>query len=300
MVKFSNIYQNIKFMIFNNFEDICTYVVKKITKAIFVKKNLNLSIESRFDFFSILEKLKRSYLEKKISFENCNFFMTDDFLFTSKSWKDNELLNNARLLEDNFFNFVNFKKENIFKIINNKNYLDIFNQSFSVYDSLIDKKMGIDILILKVHNDGSLIFNQTVTDLNLMTKGVKLNDWLIDELKNEFNEDEQNIPFIGATIGLDQILKAKKIFLIGVGQEKARLINKLFFTKAYDKRIPICLLKNHKNVEILCDSSSGKRIIQEVSINNQNDIDEFANENNIYKNEDDDNHDEDWLEINNT
>ena len=265
MLKNTIIKKNIKFMIFNDINTIYNFVSEQIMLYIAKNGGINFSIESRMEFWPIFERLKDLHSKKNITFEHSNFFMCDEFIYSSRSWKAFENYTSSKMLDDIFFNHVDFKKENVHKLIHNLNYNHVFLNKFSMYDSKIDAKSGIDVLVIKVHNDGSLIFNYVIDSNNLSTKSVKFNETLTFELSDEF-EQKDIIPEHGATLGIDQILKAKKIFLIGIGEDKNEMISKLFFSKRYDKFIPLCLLRNHPDIHVLCDYNATKNITRYIDI----------------------------------
>ncbi len=256
--------KNIKFMVFDDANTIETYVADKICDSINLNGGINLSIESRSEFLNILNKLKEKHKNRDISFRFSRFFMTDDFVYDRFDWESHKEFSSSAFLDDHFFKEVDFQQNNIHRIITNENYQYLFTDQFAVYDSKIDSKDGIDILVIKLHSDGSLIFNQKIDFNNLNTKGIEISSGLANSLLSEFSSLSK-IPKHAATLGVDQIVKAKKIFLIGIGEDKKEVLNKLFFSKDYDKTTPLCFLKGHKDLTILCDFNASNVVINSAN-----------------------------------
>ena len=265
MMQRDNINKNIKFMIFSDKNTLENYLVEQIVDEINIEGGINLAIESRLEFLDIYNKLKEKQQKNHVSFRYSHFFMTDEFIFDRYDWKRFEHYSSSSYLDKNFFNEVDFKKENIHKLVNEKNITSLFSNDFAVYDSKIDAKNGLDILVIQVHSDGSLLFNQEIDHTNLNSKGIKISNNLAASLSCEFDEDKR-IPKLGATLGVDQIVKAKKIFLIACGIEKNELINRLFFTKDYDKLTPLCFIKTHPNLMVLSDVDGSDTVMNTLSI----------------------------------
>lgn len=263
MNKIINKFNNVKFMIFNEPTTIENYLVNEICEAIQENKGINLSIEARWDFLNIFNKLQKKHKNSSVSFKKSNFFMTDELVYDRRNWQKFESLTSKKFLEDNFLNGVDFEKENVYELVNKNNLTSFFVENFTNFDSLIDAREGLDIMVLKVHPDGSLIFNQYVDAKNLSTRIVEIGDNLATALNEEY-EGKKVVPSHGATIGIDQIMKAKKIYLVAIGMDKSEMLSKLFFTKQYDKQTPLCFLKSHSDVVVLADNDACARILQYI------------------------------------
>ena len=61
-------HRNLNFMVFEYFDVILEYLDSEIIRQLKVKPRLNLSIESRVEFFGLFTKLKESYDDGKASF----------------------------------------------------------------------------------------------------------------------------------------------------------------------------------------------------------------------------------------
>lgn len=255
-------YKNINFMVFEYFDVILDFLESEIVRQIRLKPFLNLSIESRVEFLDLFNKLKESYDDGKVSFSNMNFFMTDDFVFDLSNWENFYPNSTSPILFDKFFDKVNFNKNNFHPIIS-KNRFQLLKSSNGVssYDAEIDANNGIDVLIIKLQSDGSLIFNDIVSQNDLVSKVIYSQNNFKEKIRYEFSLNS-DLPVACATLGIDQILKSKKIYLVAYGTEASNAIQKLFYTKDYDKNIPACLLKNHPNVTVLMDKDASVGIFQ--------------------------------------
>lgn len=251
----------IKFMVFDKVDSLENFVVDQICEALKKKKNLNLAIEFRTEFSNIFNKLIYKNSTKEITFKDSNFFSVDEYIFDEYHWKMYEKNYSFAIMQDFFFKHTDYLENNLHRIIDENNFYSLFSDDVAEYDSIIDAKSGIDLLIIKMHANGSLIFNQKIEDQNLSTRAVHFDNAMICDVASEFHAND-NIPNIGVTLGIDQIYKAKKIIVIATGLDKTNMVNKLFFTKYYDVLIPLCLLKNHSNVLVLSDNLASQDIFE--------------------------------------
>ena len=248
--------RNINFMVFDSLDVIENYLSSEIVRYIQSQPKLNLSIESRTDFYNLFNKLRDGYLNNKVSFRNVNFFMTDDYIFDTNNWNSFAEQSSEGILQSIFFSQVDFDNSNLHPILNELRFKEFNNNIFINYDSEIDAANGLDVIVLKMQPNGSLIFNDVINSNQLSSKGVYLNKNIEDNIISEFGGVHESLPVSCATLGIDQILKAKKVYIVGFGSNVANTLQKLFYTKDYDKTVPTCLLKNHPNVTVLVDKDA--------------------------------------------
>ncbi|MDE5949882.1 MAG: hypothetical protein K2G54_03325, partial [Malacoplasma sp.] len=196
----------------------------------------------------------------RVSFRNVNFFMTDDYIFDTQSWENFAPQSSQEILKNIFFSQVDFDDSNLHPILNEIRFREFNKNIFINYDSEIDAADGLDVIVLKMQPDGSLIFNDIVDSGSLSSKGISLNTNIKANILGEFGGVQESLPVSCATLGIDQILKARKVFIVGFGANVASTLQKLFYTKDYDKTVPTCLLKSHPNVTVLVDKEASAGI----------------------------------------
>lgn len=155
----------------------------------------------------------------------------------------------------NFFRHINIKKENIHLLKGiTKNILAECLQ----YDELIQEKGGIDLQILGIGNNGHLGFNEPALSLNGKTHLVNLSDDTI-QANSRFFDDINEVPKQALTIGMETIMKAKKVILLASGEHKAAAINKtvngLISTQA-----PSTFLQMHTDATLIIDKEAASQL----------------------------------------
>ncbi|MBO7085186.1 6-phosphogluconolactonase [bacterium] len=133
-------------------------------------------------------------------------------------------------MDENLFDFINIEKGNIhFPYHQGMNELDISN-----YDSLISSMGGLDLTILGVGTDGHIAFNEPGSELNSITRLVKLSYQTRKDNSRFFNDDIKNVPEFAVTMGLETILKSKRILLLVSGESKKEALMHLLEAKEFD------------------------------------------------------------------
>ena len=117
---------------------------------------------------------------------------------------------------------------------------------------VIDQNGPIDFCILGLGKNGHLGFNEPAAFLQRDCHIAKL---AAITVQHSMVQTMPKAPTFGMTIGLHDILNAKKILLLITGSHKQEAIKKLM-TREITTQLPASLLWLHSNVECLVDSTS--------------------------------------------
>lgn len=155
----------------------------------------------------------------------------------------------------NFFQYINIKKENVHLL---KGIIEDILAECQQFDELIREKGGIDLQILGIGNNGHLGFNEPALSLHGKTHLVNLSDDTIQANSRFFN-DINEVPKQALTIGMETIMKAKKVILLASGEQKAAAINKtvngLISTQA-----PSTFLQMHTDATLIIDKEAASQL----------------------------------------
>ena len=122
----------------------------------------------------------------------------------------------------------------------------------------IYKNKGIDLIILGLgpEYDPHIAYNTTgKSSLNSKMRVVDLHSKAVKKL---CRGKSRLAPTKGITLGIKDILKAKKVLLIAYGKEKAKSVKLAFKGKVDTKRASASALKLHKNLYVVMDKGAGK------------------------------------------
>ena len=121
------------------------------------------------------------------------------------------------------------------------------------YDAEIEALGGIDLQVLGIGNNAHIGFNEPADSFTDGSFKVKLTDSTIEANKIYF--DENPMPHYALTMGVNQIMSAKKIVLIATGPKKAEAIRNMIKGEV-TPQVPASILQNHDDVEIFLDEAA--------------------------------------------
>jgi len=197
----------------------------------------------------LYEILSRMNREKIIDFSDVITFNLDEYIGLSPSHPQSY----HRYMQDNLFNHINIKPENIHIPVNSKeNTRDVCRE----YEKKIRKAGGIDLQILGIGRNGHIGFNEPGTGIDSRTSEVILSSETISDNSRFFNS-AQEVPRRAITMGIATIMDAKKILLIASGDRKAEALYRTI-SNPVSEDVPASLLRKHPGLTILCDSKAAR------------------------------------------
>jgi len=162
----------------------------------------------------------------------------------------------AYFMNDNLFNHVNIKAENV-NIPSGLN-LDA-DAECKRYDEVI-KKNPIDLQLLGLGPNGHIGFNEPDAELKLGTNHVSLAQATIDANKRYF-EREEDVPKTAYTMGMGSIMHSRKVLLIASGEGKAEILYKAL-KGPLTTQVPASLLQLHRDLIVVGDEGSLKFLVR--------------------------------------
>lgn len=151
-------------------------------------------------------------------------------------------------MNEKLFNHININKKNTF--VPDGAADDIMEEAKN-YDKMIDGLGGIDLQILGIGNNGHVAFNEPDDYLNVGTHVTRLTQNTI-EANARFFDSMDDVPKEAITMGLGQIMKARKIILLANGINKAEAVKGLLSGKITTDN-PATLLQLHRDVTLIID-----------------------------------------------
>ena len=168
------------------------------------------------------------------------------------------------LTPDNDQSYAYFMRENLFKHINidpaNTNVPDGTEpdaaKECARYDAVVDSMGGVDIQLLGIGLTGHIGFNEPADEFK---KGTNCVDPKTIESNSRFFQSIDDVPKQAYTMGIQSIMKSKKILLIANGEGKAEILYKAC-CGAITPHIPASVLQLHPDVVVVADDAALKVI----------------------------------------
>lgn len=191
-------------------------------------------------------ELIRRFKNGELSFSQVTSFNLDEYCDLPRNDKNSYYT----FIHENLFNSIDIKENNIH--ILNGNAEDAAAEAEN-YDRMIDNCGGIDIQLLGIGTNGHIGFNEPSEKFSEGTFKVKLSDSTIKS--NSIYFSDGNMPKYALTMGIELIMKARKIVLIATGKAKAAAIK----SAVYGEITPGCpasVLQKHNDAVFLIDKEA--------------------------------------------
>ena len=126
------------------------------------------------------------------------------------------------------------------------------------YEALIKELGGIDIQLLGIGHDGHIGFNEPNSFFDKETHCVDLTESTI-EANKRFFESEDDVPRQAYTMGIKNIMQAKKILVVVSGEDKAAILKEVLYGPITPE-VPASILQLHNDVTIVADAAALSKI----------------------------------------
>ena len=158
-------------------------------------------------------------------------------------------------MNTNFFNHINIDKNNTYVPNGLAEHLE---EEGRRYDKVIAELGGIDLQILGIGNNGHIAFNEPNRKLTAGTHVTPLTESTI-KANSRFFDCIDDVPKTALTMGLGQILKARKIILVASGRNKADAVKQLLNGKITTE-CPATMLQMHNDVTVIIDKEIAEKL----------------------------------------
>ena len=141
-----------------------------------------------------------------------------------------------------------FMNEQLFKHINFKRSFFPGESQSKTFDSLIAAMHGIDIQILGIGTNGHIGFNEPGTSRDSLTHVVDLTESTIKD-NSRFFDSIDEVPKQATTMGIESIMRAKRIYLLAQGKHKKDILEKAMYGDITPE-VPASFLQEHDNLGV--------------------------------------------------
>ncbi|MGN1167303.1 MAG: glucosamine-6-phosphate deaminase [Lachnospiraceae bacterium] len=154
-------------------------------------------------------------------------------------------------MNTNFFDHINIDKARTFV----PNGLEADSEkACTEYNETIEKLGGIDLQLLGLGHNGHIGFNEPADSFARFTHCINLTESTI-EANKRFFESESDVPRQAYTMGVGNIMSAKKIVVVVSGKDKAEILKKVVYGPI-TPQVPASILQLHPDVVIVADEDA--------------------------------------------
>ena len=225
----------------------------KVASEIFIeaiKENpeITLGLATGSTPIGTYKNIIKAYNEGTISFKKVKTYNLDEYVGlplehpeTYYNFMHTNLFNHVDVLEDNV-HVPHAEKENM-------------EESCRKYSEMLNDTT-VDIQLLGIGANGHIGFNEPGTSFDQETFIVELTQKTREDNKRFFNSIDE-VPTHAITMGIKNIMNAKKVVLVATGENKQEAVKKLL-SKEVTVDFPASALHLHNDVVVIIDEAAGK------------------------------------------
>jgi glucosamine-6-phosphate deaminase len=206
---------------------------------------------------ALYQELVKRYEEGKVSFANVEVFSIDEYYpAPAKSQSRN------RRLYSEFLERVDVDMANV-HIPSFENVVE--TTAVTEYCAEFDRKAtGLDFLVMGIGSHGEVGFNEEGASEKSRTRTVLLSYTSRKRQAKNFGGNVDETPRTAIAMGISTMLSAKKIALIGWGEDKAQIVKRIVEDEA-NAQCPVSWLQKHEDITFYADENSASMLTRNVA-----------------------------------
>ena len=229
------------------YEEMSAIAAGIIGGQVLLKPNCVLGLATGSSPIGTYKDLVKSYEDGVLDFSEVRTVNLDEYCGL-----DGTNPNSYRyFMNDNLFDHVNIDKANT-HVPNG--HADDLEEEAVRYESFIQSLGGIDLQLLGIGHNGHIGFNEPGAAFEKETHCVDLTESTI-EANKRFFASEDDVPKQAYTMGIKNIMQAKKILLIAGGEEKAEALKNSLYGPITPS-VPASILQLHNDVTVIADEAA--------------------------------------------
>ncbi len=224
-----------------------------ISAHVILKPNCVLGLATGSTPVGAYQQLAEWYRKGDLSFAETRTVNLDEYRGLSPHHEQSY----RYFMQTNFFDHIDINPENT----NVPNGLAFDAQAECArYNQVIRDLGGIDLQLLGLGHNGHIGFNEPEHAFELETHLVDLSESTINANKRFF-ASEAEVPRQALTMGIKNIMQARKILLVVSGESKADIVLRAF-TGPVEPEVPASILQLHPDVTLVGDRAALHKLVE--------------------------------------
>lgn len=239
-----------RILIAQSTEEFGALAFNEMIKVIKSNPSCTLGLATGSTPIPLYDAMAKDHAENGTSYKNVTTFNLDEYVGLPKEHPES---------------YISFMKKNLFsrididmKNVNIPNGLaDDIAAECKRYSALLEKA-SVDIQVLGIGGNGHIAFNEPGTPFDSKTHRVHLTQKTISDNARFFSTIDE-VPKSALTMGIGEIMRAKKLLLLANGKNKADAVYNMI-KGPVTTDCPASVLQNHPDVVVILDQSAAEKI----------------------------------------
>ncbi len=237
----------IKVVICKDYEDVSDKAAEIMLDVVKSNPKAILGLATGSSPIGLYQRMIKDHKENGTSYAEITTFNLDEYIGLDR----NHSQSYYTFMHQNLFDHIDIKKENV-NIPSTQG--DDMQANCDAYNELLSNH-SIDLQLLGIGSNGHLAFNEPGTPFDSVTQVVDLVESTIKDNARFFDYDMSKVPTQSITMGIKNIMDAKKILLVASGKNKAEAIYETVNGEV-STDCPASILQKHPDVTIVVDEEA--------------------------------------------
>lgn len=233
-----------KVIVTNSYDETCAVIANMIKELVNAKPDAKLGLATGGTPVPIYKKLIEMNKAGEVDFSRVHTVNLDEYCGIPGTHDQSY----RYFMDTNLFDHINIDKKNTFVASG----MGDFEANARELEEKVREGGAADLQLLGIGNNGHIAFNEASDHLIAVAHTEKLTESTINA-NARFFEKKEDVPTMAITMGMGDILAAKKVVLAATGLAKVPAIRGLIMDDAITTQNPSTMLKMHEDAVVVID-----------------------------------------------
>ena len=233
-----------KVIVTNSYDETCAVIANMIKELVNAKPDAKLGLATGGTPAPIYKKLIEMNKAGEVDFSRVHTVNLDEYCGIPGTHDQSY----RYFMDTNLFDHINIDKKNTFVASG----MGDFEANARELEEKVREGGAADLQLLGIGNNGHIAFNEASDHLIAVAHTEKLTESTINA-NARFFEKKEDVPTMAITMGMGDILAAKKVVLAATGLAKVPAIKGLIMDDVITTQNPSTMLKMHEDAVVVID-----------------------------------------------
>ena len=233
-----------KVIVTNSYDETCAVIANMIKELVNAKPDAKLGLATGGTPVPIYKKLIEMNTAGEVDFSRVHTVNLDEYCGIPGTHDQSY----RYFMDTNLFDHINIDKKNTFVASG----MGDFEANARELEEKVREGGAADLQLLGIGNNGHIAFNEASDHLIAVAHTEKLTESTINA-NARFFEKKEDVPTMAITMGMGDILAAKKVVLAATGLAKVPAIKGLIMDDVITTQNPSTMLKMHEDAVVVID-----------------------------------------------
>ena len=233
-----------KVIVTNSYDETCAVIANMIKELVNAKPDAKLGLATGGTPVPIYKKLIEMNKAGEVDFSRVHTVNLDEYCGIPGTHDQSY----RYFMDTNLFDHINIDKKNTFVASG----MGDFEANARELEEKVREGGAADLQLLGIGNNGHIAFNEASDHLIAVAHTEKLTESTI-KANARFFEKKEDVPTMAITMGMGDILAAKKVVLAATGLAKVPAIKGLIMDDVITTQNPSTMLKMHDDAVVVID-----------------------------------------------